>query len=123
MSINVKGLIGKAIGTVGLSEDGSEFQITFQDGSVKSYAVEGDCCSRSWIEHLEAPHDLAGAVLLGIEDSDSITSDHDAHDEENGGDSIQVYNTRFRTSKGDIVLEFRNSSNGYYGGWLTEVSR
>lgn len=26
---------------------------------------------------------------------------------------LQVYQTHFKTAKGDIVLEYRNSSNGY----------
>jgi hypothetical protein len=31
---------------------------------------------------------------------------------------LTVYQTHFRTERGDVTLEFRNSSNGYYGGYL-----
>jgi hypothetical protein len=39
-------------------------------------------------------------------------------DGENSWDCIRVYQTSFATPKGEIVVEYRNSSNGYYGGWL-----
>lgn len=122
--INFESLIGKTIASVGLTDDRSKFRIVFDEGTLRCYAVEGDCCSHSWIEHLETPDDLAGAVLLLVVNTDVVTSDHTAHDKENGGDGngISVYNTRFRTNRGDIVLEFRNSSpNIYYGGNLLEV--
>lgn len=115
-------MIGKALAAVTLDKGKDRITFEFQDGSSRSFGVDGDCCSSSWIEHLEMPADVVGAKIISAEDSASITSDHDEHDEENGGDSIAVYNTAFRTDRGDIVLEYRSSSNGYYGGNLTDVS-
>jgi hypothetical protein len=44
---------------------------------------------------------------------------HALNDDERGGqEDNKVYNTRFRTDRGDIVLEYRNSSNGDFGGEL-----
>lgn len=85
----------------------------FQDGHRQSFLVDGDCCSTSWIEHMEIPDDISGAVFYGYEESDPVEkSDPDS-------ECLKVYSSRFRTSKGDIALEYRNSSNGYYGGSLT----
>lgn len=36
----------------------------------------------------------------------------------NEGDYIKVYRTTIVTDRGFIDIEYRNSSNGYYGGWL-----
>lgn len=31
---------------------------------------------------------------------------------------LQFYGFKIQTQKGDVVIEYRNSSNGYYGGNL-----
>src|SRR3990167_10396497 len=102
------------LSSVRLSLDQEEIVFKFQDNTEYVFGVEGDCCSYSWIEHLEMPLDINGAMLLSVNYSAPITSDHIDHDD-NG--EISVYNTVFRTNHGDITLEFRNSSNGYYGGY------
>ncbi|HEY6875584.1 MAG TPA: hypothetical protein VI384_04420 [Candidatus Dormibacteraeota bacterium] len=118
--MDFKNMLGRKLKTVSLDASKSRITFDFADGFSRSFGVEGDCCSTSWIEHLEMPGDIDGATLLSVEDSAPITQDHPEHDDENGGDSIGVYNTVFRTDRGDIVLEYRNSSNGYYGGYLVD---
>lgn len=115
-------LEGKVILSVELSPKKDEIMFQFVDGTSVRYAVEGDCCSNSWIEHLEMPISVLGAKILSVEDSGPVTQDHSEHDQENGGDCISVYNTNFHTDRGTIVLEYRNSSNGYYGGYLMEYN-
>lgn len=114
-------MIGRKLSTVTLNDDGAAVLFTFDEGPTARFDVEGDCCSTSWVEHLELPGNIKGATVLSVDDSVPITQDHSEHDEDNGGDSIQVYNTVFRTDRGDIVLEYRNSSNGYYGGSLVRL--
>lgn len=123
-------IIGKQVESVALDASADRIAFKFQDGFERSYGVEGDCCSRSWIEHLEMPDDVKGAVIQSVDDSDGVPWDNhecvsDEHDDNYrvtkegcGHESLAVYNTRFRTNKGDIVLEYRNDSNGYYGGYL-----
>lgn len=121
-------LIGKEIRFVNLSSDKERFAIHLKERTVV-YGVRGYYCSYSWIEHLEMPKDVEGATILDVEDSLGIPWDgHDCgkwNDEtylyECGHEHLQVYQTRFRTDRGDIVLEYRNDSNGYYGGYLVEV--
>jgi hypothetical protein len=116
----IEAMKGRKLAEVKLAPDKESIVFSFQDGHTQAFEVYGDCCSRSWIEHLELPGDVDGATLLSVKDSDTITQDHEDHDEdhEEGGGCVKVYNTVFHTDRGDIVLEFRNSSNGYYGGYL-----
>lgn len=93
---------------------GGSVTFKFQDGYKAEFAVEGDCCSRSWIEHLEVPKDINGATLFSIEDSPMP---------EQGGAEMKFYKTTFNTDRGAVVLEYRNESNGYYGGYLVRILR
>lgn len=121
--------IGKRIAKAELVNDGEQFRLTFIDGADATYSVEGDCCSRSWIEHLEQPAGLEGATITAVEDGGGVPWDgHECRKTDPtkwandcGHDSLSVYNTIFRTDKGDVVLEYRNDSNGYYGGYLVEL--
>lgn len=113
-------IIGKIIASIVLNKTVDVVTFTFSDGTTKRYSTEGDCCSSSWIEHLEMPNDVAGATIMSVEDSGEIANPNRPGANE-GTDCLAVYNTRFRTSRGDVVLEYRNDSNGYYGGWLTDA--
>lgn len=110
-------MIGKAIVAVRLEGEKDKVVFEMADSSKHTFTVEGDCCSHSWIEHLEMPNDLHGATLLSVEDGGVATP---PGTDESKFDCLQVYETRFRTDRGDVVLEYRNDSNGYYGGYLVQ---
>ena len=114
---DLKRLINRKIVNVEQSQDGVNFFIEFEDGKEKFY-VDADCCSESWIEHLEVPNDINGATLLSVHEADMIDGGSDIAGNRGEQECLSVYETRFCTNKGDIVLEYRNSSNGYYGGSL-----
>jgi hypothetical protein len=131
--VNFDDVIGKTVDSVELLGDKDRILLRFQDGSDRSYGVEGDCCSTSWIEHLEMPPDVRGAVILSVDDGGEVEpwdghvcvetqydKDYKVRKEGCGHESLAVYNTRFHTNKGDIVMEYRNDSNGYYGGYLVD---
>lgn len=115
-----KQLVGRTLKGVDADEGGTNVVFYTIDGKAIHYRVEGDCCSSSWIEHLEVYGDMNGAVVLSVDESfggDPL----DANGCDEHGDShecLKVYETRVRTNKGDIALEYRNSSNGYYGGYI-----
>lgn len=125
---------GRAIAAVHLDKSKDRITFQFADGGSQVFGVEGDCCSHSWIEHLEMPPNVTGATVTAIEEGGTVdATDDDALNPRRPpyyeGDvtrreheCLKVYNTTFRTDRGDIVLEFRNSSNGYYGGSLTDES-
>lgn len=129
--MKLKSLVGKIIDRLELNKDSDEFTIHFTDGLYVKFGVEGDCCSHSWIEHLEAPNDVQDAVITDISDGGGIAWDnHECVEGKDsygylintcGHDCLQVYNTKFDTDKGSIILEYRNDSNGYYGGNLIMI--
>lgn len=115
----------------------------FQEGPEVIYDAEGDCCSRSWIEHVEMPDSVVGRKIVGYDEPDLPT--HDGHEcdptvdvnpagwslkklvgEERyreeyckGHDVLKVYHTRLFLDNGEsVTIEYRNDSNGYYGGTL-----
>lgn len=110
MSDWTKDIVGKTLLKVVLHESHEVLDLIFDDVQIQ-LATEGDCCSHTWIESLTiVPDDLS----LG---GTKVISDY--YDE----DYIQVYQTKIHTNQGSINIEYRNASNGYYGGWLTEVGR
>jgi hypothetical protein len=127
MSANLDKVVGKTIESVSLNDTRDEVRFVFGDGTIKRYGVEGDCCSESWIEHLTVPDDISGSTILSVEESDGVEASDEQYAESKSkrgeADCLQVYSTRFRTNRGDIVLEYRNDSNGYYGGSLVELRK
>lgn len=113
-------MVGKILKSVDLSADKARITFAFADGTTQAFGVSGDCCSNSWIEHMETPGDVDGAKVLAVEESDVVVDDSPAAVAEH--EHLQVYQTFFRTDKGTITLEYRNSSNGYYGGSLDPIA-
>lgn len=107
---DMRALFHRPIRAIEISLDKERITFHFTDGDIY-FETEGDCCSRSWIEHITIPPDIAGAEITAT--TELPTTDH-----ADGWAHIQVYQTAFATNKGEIILEYRNASNGYYGGWL-----
>lgn len=107
-------LIGKTVTAVRM--DDAKTSISFDcDGSVWSWSAEGDCCSSTWIEHIEGVGRLVGGTVRAVEDID-LPEPTPAENE--GRDVLQKYGVRIDTDKGTAVIDYRNESNGYYGGSL-----
>lgn len=119
-------LVGRTLTSV--RQDGDDVVLRFTDG-VKRYRAYGDCCSSSWIEHLTVPDLGRGAEVLRVTEvdvpvSDEMKAEQDARLKAKGEyetDCLQVYHTAIATTKGEVIIEYRNDSNGYYGGYLEEV--
>lgn len=111
-------MLGQKIASVELDKGKDLLTITFQSGHTQSFSTEGDCCSHSWIEHLELPNDIVGATLLSVEERSFGEIESEDGKEY---DSLKSYQTLFKTDRGYISVEYRNSSNGYYGGWMTAL--
>jgi hypothetical protein len=112
---NLKKLEGLRIISYTLSSDKRILTLHTLIGDIVLEAW-GDCCSESWIEHLSVPK--LPATILSVEDKDlgECMSDGSRQDYD------QAYSTILKTSQGDFEIEYRNSSNGYYGGWLELTS-
>jgi len=109
-------LLGKCITSVEISDSRDIITFITTEGAVKLYA-EGDCCSTTWIESLDDEQALFGTVQdvenLPMLDLGSIPTHHHQN-----VDVISYYGLKITTEKGRCVIDYRNDSNGYYGGAL-----
>lgn len=116
-----KHLVGKKIKQVYMNDEYLAFKT--DKGNVV-FTVEGDCCSSSYFHDFigldkvknNGPVKSAGEVSLQ-DDDPRAKVDADEWEE------IAVYGFEIVTEDptfGDVttVFSFRNSSNGYYGGWM-----
>ncbi len=79
----------------------------------------GDCCSDSWIESVESPTQPEKIVSFEqIEIPPSFESSDPKKRDKEHMDSVDYYFYKLTTEKGSYLIEMRNNSNGYYGGWL-----
>lgn len=105
-------LIGKKVLAVHLADDGGAIKFDVEGADPIVAQADGDCCSYSWIEHIEQPENLLG-VVSNIEDVEmpdlGDQPDHDV---------MSYYGCKIHTEKGSALLDYRNDSNGYYGGSL-----
>lgn len=104
-------LIGKTLTKVELASDKLAIRFTV-DGETVVAECDADCCSYTWIESVEIPAGGLPAKVLAATDLDLPSQDKD-------GDLLQFYGLKLTTDKGDLVLDYRNESNGYYGGRLS----
>lgn len=72
----------------------------------------GDCCSTSYIYHIDNLENIFGLVL-------SVKSSLFGEKEKTSyGNVVKTYHVDISTKKGTCTIDFRNTSNGCYGGEL-----
>ena len=108
-------LVGKVITGYDIPKDRQS--ITFDGPEPVTLTVSADCCSYTWIESLDNPAALMGRVL-SVEDRDmpdlgSVDGEH-----HKGPDVVSYYGMMIVTENGHCLIDYRNDSNGYYGGNL-----
>ena len=110
--MKINPLVGKKVQAVDLADDGKAIKFYVEGFDPIFAQTDGDCCSESWIEHIEQTENMLGTVL-NVEDVDMP----DLGDMPNR-DVVTYYGCRIHTDKGIALIDFRNDSNGYYGGNL-----
>lgn len=115
-------LIGKRIVKVWLASDQKAMRFDVEDGDPVIARADGDCCSSSWIEGIDAPDALLGVVSavenLDMPDLGSVAAQSQDKDSGYDPECISYYGCKITTDKGACVIDYRNESNGYYGGDL-----
>jgi len=89
--------------------------LNFASGDKLELYARGDCCSESWFEQIAGEEALVkGSTLRTIEliDLDKVM-------EIDCITVIQHYGVKFMTDNGYADVDMRNSSNGYYGGYIS----
>lgn len=109
--MNTKHILeGRTILNIQIASDKLALRFETDKGDVVA-KVDGDCCSHTWIEEVEVlatlPCSVAAVEDLSLRKSECVDYD-----------TIQFYGCKITTDKGDITIDYRNSSNGYYGGDL-----
>jgi hypothetical protein len=115
-----KALVGKYIERFSLDGMGGWITFHLRDGEQVHLEAWGDCCSQSWIESIDAPTVLHGKVLK-VEDIDMPELGDVGTDKMPDVDVVAYYGLKITTEEGIAVLDYRNDSNGYYGGSLEVV--
>ena len=106
-------LVGKKIIAAFLAEDKMALRFDLEGGEKIIVKTDGDCCSHTWIEYIEMPENLLGMVIA-VEEVEMPEKDYDKEKFE----CISFYGCKIHTEKGSCLLDYRNESNGYYGGSL-----
>lgn len=106
-------LVGKILKGVILADDRKALRFSTADGEEIIVRVDGDCCSDSWVEGIELPALGFPCVVLEVNDL-HLPYREVPHDE----GITAMYGCQIKTTSGDMVIDYRNESNGYYGGNL-----
>jgi hypothetical protein len=106
-------LVGKRVLAVDVNAREESLRFRIDDGTEVVWHTEGDCCSESWWADAYQLNELRGGTVVTVTRKDMPDDD----DSRSRQEYDQVYGYEVVTEKGAATLAFRNSSNGYYGGW------
>ena len=106
-------LIGKTLTAFELTTDRKAMRFTLADGEQIVALCDADCCSETWIEHVSMP---ARGFPATVVDADDVGMPDLGNMP--GRDVVEYYGFRVATDKGELLVDYRNESNGYYGGNL-----
>lgn len=107
-------LVGKTITGLRVNDEQDLLVFDTTSGPVGLVAY-GDCCSQSWFADITGVDALIGNTVLSAETIDMPES---VQDDRCRQDYDQFYGIKLTTQRGFVDIVFRNSSNGYYGGYL-----
>lgn len=106
-------LVGKKLLGMKIAEDREAILFQTDDGDLV-VRCDADCCSHTWVEHIELPALGFPALVVSADNLDMNKPDLSNDEYE----CLRYYGFKIVTDKGEIVIDYRNSSNGYYGGSL-----
>lgn len=113
-------LLGKIVKKVFISPSGDYIRFVTNVDDVFALG-SGDCCSVSWINNITGIHNLIGQMVVEIRvKNEGLIEKPNTTD--NDQEEMSYYALTLITEKGFCDIEFRNSSNGCYGGDLALCS-
>lgn len=113
-------LIGKIISKLEVSAAQEALRFTTTDNEVIYWVTDGDCCSESWFSEIIDYSPWGQTKVTKVEEINLPTYD----DGKTRQDKDKFYGFRIHLEDSTpILIVFRNSSNGYYGGDLVETDK
>ena len=111
---DIKSIVGLTIRKVTFGDEGEDDNdlVFYTDNLTIYYECEADCCSSSWVDNIDDLDNMLNSEILEVEELKVESIEIEDYD------VLRKYDYLVKTSKGDARIEFRNSSNGYYGGNL-----
>ena len=108
-------LVGKSIRSIYVSDDQRTLSFETDQGTI-TYDAKGDCCSESWFADITGVSALLGGTVTTAQE---ISMDgYNVNDGRCRQEKDAAYGVKITTNKGYADIVYRNSSNGYYGGWI-----
>jgi hypothetical protein len=108
-------LIGRTLLSVEIAKDREALRFVTDAGELV-VCCDADCCSHTWVEGIELPR--LPAVVVSVRDLEMPTREDPSKFCEYP-EVISFYGCEILTNRGALVIDYRNNSNGYYGGSLS----
>lgn len=113
-----KQLIGETVQSFSVNAERDQLRLVMKSGNTFLLETEGDCCSISWIEQIDGVEALTGTIRqvedILMPDYGNVSTPHKPN-----VDIVSYYGLRIVTDRGYTVIDYRNDSNGYYGGSIS----
>ena len=114
----MKELVGRKVTGISISEDHETLAFDTDKGTIV-YTALGGCCSESWFADITGVCELLrGGAVKTVETIDM--AGYNVDDGRGRQECDEAYGIKLVTDRGYTDIVFRNSSNGYYGGWLDD---
>lgn len=108
-------LLGQTVVATVLASDRETLQLYTLSGQVFLLQTAGECCSSTWIEAIDGDDALYGTIKA-VEDIDMPNLGDVPTVHRESVDCVEYYGLCITTNKGRAVIDYRNDSNGCYGG-------
>lgn len=117
----IKEIVGAQIDSVEIDTSQQHYLRFKTDKGFFVLEAEGDCCSESWFADLTGVSSMIGYTVIDFE---AIPMPEvEENDTRTRQDVDCQYGYKVITTGGHAQIVYRNSSNGYYGGWLNVVDQ
>lgn len=108
-------ICGILLNGIDVSVDSISIRLNTAQGPIIG-VCDADCCSETWIENIETPALGFPCTVIAAHELEMPEGRYSIDGEPQ--DFIRFYGLKLITNKGEIVIDYRNASNGYYGGTL-----
>lgn len=116
MTSSMDELIGKRILDIQIADSTGypESVLIFDtDQGAVAFEVHADCCSETWFADITGVDALRNHTVASVEDIGLP----EPRDDRTRQEYDSAYGVKITTEHGVADIVYRNSSNGYYGGW------